>query len=164
MAINGQYSTSVVAEPWTIRADWAAGRIKSSTKGNLGKLWTGAAIMLVMTGIFAVTVFRTFPPGDRGHYSLFCLVLPAFSLIPIGMAVQATRRWSRYGESIFEMRSIPGVIGGTLDGTIQLRSAIRPVKPVQLRLFCESITRGPKSTNIKVLWQARRTVEIEVVP
>ena len=161
MAINGQYSTSVVAEPWTIRPDWAAGRITSSTKGRIGKLWIGAAIMLLVTGIFTVNVFRIFPAGEPGHYSLIFLVLPAFGLVPMGMAVQATRRWSRYGESIFEMTSIPGVVGGTLDGTIQLRSAIRPLKPVQLRLFCESITRGPKSTQVKVLWQAHTTVEID---
>ena len=150
--------------PWMKRKDWACGRIHSGGVAELVLWWVVAGVwngfMLILIAAFW---------GDP-EYDDVVKVVALFELIGVGILVLAVKRtwlWIRFGRSVLELASVPGVIGGTLEGRIETGIRAFPTKPVQLILTCERIRRvvrrvkgGQESdTTTAILWQTDRDVE-----
>ncbi len=93
-------------------------------------------------------------------------VISLFELIGLGiliMALRETLAWLRFGRSVFELASIPGVIGGTLEGQIHTGIKNFPKKPVLVSLTCIRTRRVKRhketDTTTDVIWQTDRDVE-----
>jgi hypothetical protein len=143
-------------KPWLKRADWAAGRVGSSSRGTVVLLWI---FTIFWCGISAVLTFAMVPKEwQRGnHAALIALVFPVIGLILLVYAGKTTLAWRRYGQAFFEMAAIPGALGGTLEGMIQVNHRLRPEHGLLLRLSCvRRTTTGSgksRSTTEKILWQ-----------
>jgi len=148
-------------EPWLCKKDWADGKISSSAK-------TAAIVLLVCTffwnliSVPALLVFRyeAFAKGNRLVFLI--LVFPVIGAILVLCTIVSMLRWRKYGQSVFEMASMPGVIGGQLAGVIRTSAKVQPEDGFRLTLNCvQRVTtqRGKNSsTSESVLWQDEQLI------
>ena len=151
-------------EPWLHNEDWHEGRIRSSTKAAFVTSAVFAGVWNLIS--MPVVVFaheQIFDPDNR-----IALVALLFPVIGIGLVIWAARsliRWRKFGESIFEMRTVPGVIGGPLDGTIRTSVDIRPQAGFEVMLSSVHRYRSGsgknRSTHENVLWQKSYRVALD---
>ena len=151
-------------EPWLQNEDWNEGRISSSTKATFVTAAVFAGVWNLIS--MPVVVFaheQIFDPDNP-----IALVALLFPLVGIGLIVWATRsliRWRKFGESTFEMRTIPGVIGGPLEGTIRTSVNVRPEAGFDVMLSSihryRSGSGKNRSTHEKVLWQKSYRVALD---
>ena len=151
-------------KPWLKRADWAAGRVKSSNKFAAAVLWSFA---LLWNTISWTVTFAALPRElhKGNHTALMVLLFPLVGIFLIIMAVRATLVWRRFGQCVFEMASIPGALGGTLEGLIQVGARIQPEHGLHLKLSCirrtVSGSGNNRSTQENVLWQDEKVFKPE---
>jgi hypothetical protein len=152
--------------PWMRRKDWASGWIRSRGVAQLVLWWVVAGLwngfMLILIHFFRGS------PGEEDVVKVLLL----FELIGLGILVWVVRRtlgWLRYGGSVLELASTPGVIGGMLEGRIHTGIKTFPAKPIRIVLTClrrRSVKRGVRGhkeidTSTDILWQADRSVAVE---
>jgi hypothetical protein len=148
-------------EPWLWNAEWAAGRITCSGK-TLMFFLAGFALFwnLMSAPLLFILPGEIFEKGNTAAW--FGMVFPAVGLGLIVAAAWAVLRWRKYGESIFQMASVPGVLGGSLAGVIRTSKPIEPDEGFRLVLRCiQQRTSGSgknRSTTETTLWQDEQVV------
>lgn len=151
-------------EPWLQNEDWNEGRIRSSTKAAFITAAVFAGVWnLISMPVLVFAHEEIFDPDNR--IALVALLFPA---IGIGLFVWAARsliRWRKFGESTLELRTIPGVIGGPVEGTIRTSVDIRPQTGFDVTLSSihryRSGSGKNRSTREKVLWQKSYRVALD---
>ena len=152
-------------QPWLWREDWASGRIVSLDKGTtlhwltVAALWNFLSVVWILTAREDILVLS-------GPTILFVL----FSAIGLGLLVWAflmVARWGKFGESVFIMKSVPGVVGGELSGVIDIPVKLRPQDGFQLKLVCMS-QNGPDANDDSisvraVLWKSEQTMARDLI-
>jgi hypothetical protein len=142
-------------EPWLWREDWAAGQIRSSSKKEMAMAWALAAFVVFISVPLVPAIIDE--AGKGGEAAFIGLAFPLVGLGLLAWAIRATIRWKRFGISVVQMASVPGVIGGAVAGTIQTGLSSLPEKGFQVTLRSVSrVTRGSgrnRSTHEKILWQ-----------
>lgn len=152
-------------EPWLWRADWAQGRVISSAKGAQ----IGAWIIAIFWNFISVSILCSFWRKGllQGGALVIMLLLTVVGMALLVWAVRATIRWRKFGESVFKMLSIPGVVGGQLGGAIETSGKVRPTNGFLLRLICvERIQTGSgdsSSTTETILWEEKKTETKDVL-
>jgi hypothetical protein len=128
-------------QPWLWRADWAAGEIHSSPKAK--------AIFFVLLAIFwnfctfsALASLRTNVDPDRAKITAWLMLFPLIGIGILFTAMRALLQWCVYGESTFQLKLVPGTIGGALEGVIRCSHPLPPTRPVKLHLTCINRVRG----------------------
>ncbi|XHR29134.1 MAG: DUF3592 domain-containing protein [Chthoniobacteraceae bacterium] len=152
-------------EPWMQRADWAAGRVVSHQKG--AGLTAIFAAGFCGIGFPIAYMVLTDEPIRKGHLmpGVLVLLFPLIGLASAAAALWMGARWLRFGTSIFEMATVPGAVGGVLEGTIRVRRPLFPRGPV--KLWLQAISRTTQRTsdgNSTVetpLWDHRAEVSVE---
>ncbi len=138
-------------EPWLWRAQWAAGEIHSSAKPGaiavsaLALFWNAIALPSAVPALLAHNL----------RYEPKFALLAIFPIIGcglIGWAIHLLLRWNVYGVSRFEMKSVPGKIGGTLEGSIHVGGGVEPMRRVNLKLVCINVTSSGNSSSNRPLW------------
>jgi hypothetical protein len=147
-------------EPWLWNEAWADGRIHCSNRSSLVVAWVFAVCWNAISWPLAYQV-----PGEleRGNPAVWLALL--FPLIGLGMlvwALRATLRWRRFGSSVFEMTTHPGVLGGELSGRLRAGDGLFEAREFGLRLSCirRYVTGSGKSrsTHEDVLWTEDATL------
>jgi len=138
-------------EPWLWRAPWAAGEIHSSAKPV-------AIAVCVLALLWNAIALPTAVPALLGHdlrqEPKFAL-LAIFPIVGFGLiawAIHLLLRWNAYGDSCFEMKSVPGKIGGTLEGSIHVGRGFEPMRPAKLKLACINDISSGNSNSAAALW------------
>ena len=152
--------------PWMWKADWAAGRIVSSSKASmLGLLSFAAFWNIVSAPLWFVLPGEIIDKGNR--FALLGLLFPVVGLLLVWGAIVAILRWYKFGQSVFQMAAVPGVIGGQLAGVIRTSAKVRPEDGFQLTLACiRRITTGSgkqRSTSEEAVWEAEQIVAHELL-
>jgi hypothetical protein len=152
-------------QPWLWKKEWAGGMIRSSTKaaalGTLlfAVLWN--AIALPITWLAVPQLWAS----NRGML-LVVLIFPAVGVAVIGAAVYQILRWMKYGESVFQMAAVPGVIGGPLAGAVRVPVHVQPEEGFLVRLRCVNIvvtgSGKQQHTSEHVRWEAKRVMSREL--
>ncbi len=147
--------------PWLWRKDWAASRAESKNRNSAFGLWAAA---IFVNGIVFTLAFTTLPQLWPTSDPKIFLVL-AFctaGVILAGVAIRASIRRQRFGQTYFEFAAVPISPGRTLKGTIHLRFDTNARHGIDLSLSCvrQVITGEGKnrSTLESVLWQADQNV------
>jgi len=155
-------------KPWLWREDWRAGVIRDSSR----------LLVLVFAAFTAPFIAISFPTGLMSwrliHQSpvdvarVVCiLVFPAVGAVLLLVLLVLFLRWRKVGNTYFEMATLPGIIGGKLDGTIRIRRHLAPDGGFRLRLSCtRTVTTGSgqgKSTSTHVLHQQELTIARELL-
>ena len=141
--------------PWLRRADWAAGRIIASAKPAMIGVWIFAGVWNLIAAPF-LTILMTEFARSGNRLLLIGLIFPAIGFGLLILAIRLTARWKKFGESVFDMSSVPGMVGGALQGTIRLSHFVRPADGFKLKLLCINIvTTGSgrnSSASERILW------------
>lgn len=154
--------------PWMWKEEWVQGRIKGQSGGVTMLCWVMA---LLWNGfLWPVLIFLWDDPERRAMVKVIML----FCLVGLGILLWAIRNtigWFRFGSSVFELTSNPGVIGGTLEGLVHTRLGSRPEAAIQVTLTCArqvtTQSRSGKSTTTRIdtehLWQTGRTIRPDMI-
>ncbi len=138
-------------EPWLWRPQWAAGEIHSSAKPGaiavcaIALIWNAIALLSAVPALLAHDLINE---PKFAWLALFPIV--GFGLI--AWAIHLLLRWSAYGVSRFEMKSVPGKIGGTLEGYIHVGRGIEPMRRATLKLVCIDHMSSGSSSSDQPLW------------
>jgi hypothetical protein len=171
---KGRKSARVKAErmaahpgaPWLWRDEWRDGRVRCSSRAGALALSAFAALwMLISAPVAFVALREELPAGNKAAW--VALVFPAVGLMLMSWAALALVRWRKYGSSVFEMATLPGVIGGPLEGIVQVAADIAAQDGIRVRLSnVERTTRGSgdnRSTQESVLWQDECPVPVQSI-
>jgi hypothetical protein len=150
-------------KPWLVRADWAAGKIKSSSNANAKFFW------LWSTGALAVSapgVYHLPQELHKGNYLiLLVLMFPIVAFGLMGYSIAQWRSHRRFGDCFFELAQIPAPLGGSLDGMIQTGARIRLEHGLHLKFSCiRRVVTGSgenQSTQETFLWQDEKIFKSE---
>jgi hypothetical protein len=152
-------------EPWLCKTAWADGKIKSST-----------VVMTVFRIVFAffwnvisipLTIGLLLERGKNGPWIYLVLVFPIVGVFLILSAIKSVLSWRKYAGSVFEMASVPGVIGGQLAGVIRVPVKVAPQEGFRLTLNCvKRVTTNngqDSNTSESVLWQDEQLIAHEML-
>lgn len=148
-------------QPWLARDDWAQGQIRSSNR----TIFRTVACLAVLANLahLPLAMVAAEEWSEQGNpWTLLVLIFPAIGLGLAWWAIYAYLRWLKYGESLFEMASVPGVVGGRLAGVVHVDFRLESEQGFQLRLVCRRTTTrrsGNKSqTTVDTVWEAKRQI------
>lgn len=146
-------------EPWRWKPEWAEGRIASSGKAR----FVLPAIMAILWNLISTPLLFVLPKEIIEKENYLALIGLIFPLVGLGLLVWAGRafvRWKKFGDSVFEMSTFPGVIGGRLAGRVLTSIDIDPTAGFQVTLNnINRVTTGSgdnRSTSERILWQDER--------
>lgn len=144
------------AEPWLWRTDWAQGRANSKTRTSMLSGWVFAIFWNAISMPIAFLVVPT-AARQRGPIAYLGLIFPAVGVLLLIYAIRRTIAFFEFGNTYFEMSSVPGVVGRELNGQIQARFPHSPDHGVHLRLSCvHRVTTGSgnsQSTTENIMWR-----------
>jgi hypothetical protein len=147
--------------PWLWKRDWAARRAESRNKGKEILLWllcifVDAILLPISVSVLPDLISKSDPRA------LVLLAFDAAGLILFGFAVRASLRRQRFGNTYFELDSLPFSPGGRVGGKIHLRLNVLPERGVDLSLSCiRQVSTGSdddRATTKVVLWQADKNI------
>ncbi len=147
-------------EPWKWRADWASGQVKSNTRSST----IGAWVMAVLWNLVSSPLFWIVPheAPRRGPVVLIGLIFPLVGIYLLVRAVRLSLELHEFGQTYFQMDSVPGVVGRELKGAIHVRLPHAPEHGIQLNLSCVNrVTSGSgnsSSTTENILWRGESTL------
>jgi hypothetical protein len=142
-------------QPWLWTDDWRDGHVRSATLGGT------AAVFTVFAGLWnagaAVAVSQQTDLSRAPGLALVVIIGLAL-IVVAGYKVLLARK---YPAAVFDMSTVPGILGGRLGGAIQLPPPVPAGAEARVKLECERIQRnahrGPRS---KALWQDERTLTV----
>jgi hypothetical protein len=152
-------------KPWNQRKDWAQGRIASVSRRAILLLWIFVVFWNVVSTVIAFAVMSQ-ANRSGSHAAFITLIFPVVGVAVLIYAAKTTLAWRRFGQSIFEMAAVPGALGGTLEGMIQVKTRLRAEHGLHLRLSCvRRTTTGAsnnRSTTEKILWQDEKWLRADL--
>ncbi len=137
--------------PWLWRKDWASSRVVSDDGTGLRILW----VFTILWNLMSLPVLL----GAAKHAIFFAWMFPAVGAGLLIWVIRATLRARRYGTAVLILDTLPGVIGGTLAGTVHVPAALEPRSGARVRLNC-SVGSGDHS---KETWEEEHPIESEGV-
>jgi hypothetical protein len=147
--------------PWLWREDWASGRSQSRNRNTTIGLWIAAIFSNAVSIPVAVV---TLPPLWRAWdaKALVPIVFGLIGAILLVLAMRASIRRERFGNTYFEFAALPSVPGNRLRGEIHLRFSTTATRGVDLRLSCVrqvvAHSGDSNTTNQILLWQDMQNV------
>lgn len=146
--------------PWMWRADWAAAAIRSSSRGEVTKSWAIVVGWFVLSFLLVPLFQRLFEDE-----TLPLLVALLMGTICVLWAAVETVRFRKVGTSVLRLSTLPGAIGGSLSGSIELPRTLGKAGTVVLRLTCirrtETGSGDSRSVGKEILWQDEDTRSFE---
>lgn len=154
--------------PWRWDRRWQGKGIVCSNNGDVifGVILAG----LINGGLITLYVARKEQIRERlyedpwGNICIYYVFLMG-GLFALRFAVNAVMAWKKYGLSTFEMTTVPGVIGGTLEGVLETRFKEVPHAGFDLSLSCiemdVSFRQASNWIPEVLLWQAVKKIRIE---
>lgn len=142
--------------PWLAREDWARGLIRSADAATMVLAWVFA--LAFGGGSIPLLGFAQDALPERPGAAAFALLFPAAAVGCLWWAVVSTARWRRFRKLALELATRPGVIGGSLAGT--LHTGVSASADVYtLVLSCIRIRRRRKDTDEDVVWEHKLDVQ-----
>ncbi len=152
-------------KPWLHKPEWSIGKIKSSNKKStyltllFALVWN--LISWPITILFVPEILK-----EKNYALLFVFLFPLIGIGLIIWTVVSFIRLIKYGESVFIMKSIPGVAGGALKGIIVTKVNVKSENGFKVELNCinrhYSGTGKNRSTAERILWQDEYLIKHEV--
>jgi hypothetical protein len=151
------------SSPWLWRADWASRKAESLRKKTEITAW----VVCIFCNMVMIPVAVSVIPQLARHSDPRVFLVLGFGLIGVILfvvALRATLRHRRFGNTFFEFYSLPFSPGGRLTGRIHLKLESNASHGVDLRISCvrKMITGSgdSRSTSQTTLWQAEQNVPV----
>jgi hypothetical protein len=148
-------------QPWLWNPEWASGEIHSKTGATVAAAGFFAVFWNAISWTIAFNVMRELPKnGDKKL--LLVLIFPAIGLLLFGWFCYALLQHLKYGVAKFRMLSVPGVLGGTLRGAVEVPVQIDPPEGFKTRLVCvrrvTSSSGKNRSTSEHLEWEDEKII------
>ena len=147
--------------PWLWKQDWAASRAESQNKGKELTLW----VICIFCNMILLPIASSVLPDlldKRDPRAFVVLGFASIGVILFVAALRASLRHHRFGNTYFELYSLPFSPGGRVAGKIHFQFNSRADHGIDLRLCCvrKTVTGSGnnRSTVENVLWQADQNV------
>jgi hypothetical protein len=151
-------------EPWLWQKDWASGRLDDTSRMALWASWV-FAILWNLVSIPAGYAGVQAALYQENKVGLVALLFPLAGAGLLIWAIRTTLRINKYGVSRLELRTIPGVIGHTIAGTVRVNGVLQAPEGFYVVLSCvhRVTTKSGKdsSTTESILWQEERQIRGE---
>ena len=140
-------------EPWLWAEEWQQGRIKAVAGGPV------AAVLIIFAAFWNAMVIGAavlcFQRGDMNRVPvwIFFAVFALAGMFLIGLAVYFVAQGRKFDTGVFQMSRVPGTLGGSLEGTVQVPQQLPPDTEVNIELTCESISGTGKNSTTRCLFQ-----------
>ena len=159
MSKNNARALARPNEPWLWKRSWAEGRIRGSAQGLVGPLLFGVVWPLICIPMW-YAVYRGELGGKGSPILWIAVAFSAMSVVLVAWAFVSLLRWRKYGRSVFEIASVPGVIGGQLAGVVRAPVKIDAIEAFRVKLSCIHCVQRSGSDHISrnLLWQAEHLV------
>lgn len=149
-------------QPWLTNEDWARGIIPARAGVLALILWAFTLVWNLIS--FTATVFLLPTIFSEGEWwQAVFLAFPVIGLVLLLVAIRQTLIYRKFGKSHFELKTIPGKIGGTLGGNVVIVGDLPQTASVEISLACvRSVTTGSgdnERTSKDELWSDSRQVE-----
>ncbi|NHZ73762.1 MAG: DUF3592 domain-containing protein, partial [Nitrospirae bacterium] len=152
--------------PWKWKSDWSDGRIRTS--GSVQFLFP--LIFALFWNLISMPLLFLLPREVLENGNKLALIGLIFPVVGLGLIVWAARaflHWKKFGDSVLEMSTFPGVVGGPLAGRILTSVDIQPISGFDLTLSSiHRVTTGSgknRSTSERVQWQEMRHIDREAL-
>jgi hypothetical protein len=149
------------SSPWLWRTDWASRRAESQNKKTEITAW----VVCIFCNLVMIPVAVNLIPqlARRNDPRVFLIVgFCSIGVILFVVALRATLRHRRFGNTYFAFDSLPFSPGGRLAGRIHLKLDADAAHGIDLRLSCvRKMVTGSgdsRSTVQTVLWQTEQNV------
>lgn len=148
-------------KPWLWRDDWAQGYAKPDWQSEAATRGTiGALLMVLSSASVAGAIIH--PPPHQSYLALLALVLPLSGLALIGQSILIRLRERKFRQVRLMFSSLPGVIGGCLQGRVESAFSFPAGCDIYMTLSCVrsrvNNSGGSHSRWESVVWQAERAV------
>jgi hypothetical protein len=146
------------SEPWRWRTEWTDGRIRGTNRTRAYTALVFAALWNVISAPAAALAMHDAKAALGAK-----LIVMLFPLVGVGLAAWAVRawwQWRRFGGVTLVLQRTPVALGGRLQGTLRVDTAVPVDTAFRLELCCsERRTGGGRNeTSERLLWQGRVTV------
>ena len=138
-------------EPWMWKQEWIDKKIRGNVKAAFFTFWAFAILWnaISLPGLFVF--FEELQSGNKLIYLI--LIFPLVGLWLLYLALRQTLRWQRYGKSVFNLETLPGVIGGELKGTVLTKRPIPSGADMKVSLACHQVVNTGDGSSKNLLWQ-----------
>lgn len=145
-------------EPWQWRREWAEGRLRHEVP------WAGAALLWGFAAVWSAFVVSAgvalhlegrlqAEPGMTVVLAIFAVA----GMFLLSLAVRATAHRLKYGVSVLELSSAPGVLGGELHAVLHPPRSLPPDAELAVALDCiRRVPRGTKQDLVRLEWRIER--------
>jgi hypothetical protein len=147
--------------PWLWRNDWAAGRVRSMGKTTAWFFWGFSILWNLISA--PMLLFLPEEIIEQGNYAaLLGLLFPLIGIGLIVVAVRKTIQLKKFGDCLFLMERVPGVLGGDVIGTVLIPRGLPVAETLAVRLSCIRRVRRRSgkgtSTDEDAIWQTEQSV------
>lgn len=139
-------------EPWLWSDQWQNGRINAVAGGVASAVIAIFAVVWNAVVIGAAILILQKDEKPIGAW-IFLAVFAAVGLVLIGLTVYLALLVKKYDRGVFQMSRVPGVIGGSLEGTVQLPRQLPAGMEVSIDLACERTSGTGRSSTTTCLFQ-----------
>jgi hypothetical protein len=148
-------NTRFPGQPWMVRSDWAAGKIKATSVSPIFFYLLWSFLALAISAPIIIQFPKEWQKGN--HAILIALIFPVVAIYLIAYSLFAWRARQRFGDCFFEPAQTPTPVGGVLEGMIQTGKPIRLEHDLHLKISCirRVVTGSGKNSNTSesILWQ-----------
>ncbi|MCI5138336.1 MAG: hypothetical protein D3922_07945 [Candidatus Electrothrix sp. AR1] len=156
--INKELRASFPDQPWAWKEEWAIGRITDTLEA--GWRW----------GILFFSLFIHVAAWWLAIWTEHVITLTPLLLLTAAFLVkwiQGIRRHAKYGNSVLEMDTVPGLLGETFSGTLEIAAFPLLREGVKIIVHCESryhgSGRGDSSRRTPLWYHSYFVVENETI-
>ena len=149
MIVNEKRRAAFPEQPWKWDKEWANGRLTDTAKGVWGAFFLTLLPLAFVWGM-AIWAYQVKGPEP----GLIAVLIPFFLVsgaIPV-LVLRARWAYSKYGDSLLEMDTVPGLLGETFSGTLETGAFLFPAEGLKVTVTCTRLRRTRNGSN-RTLWQ-----------
>jgi hypothetical protein len=146
-------------KPWLHKEEWRTGKIPSTKAALVGSV----VFAVLWNSISAPLLFLV--PRELARGNVAALLGLLFPAVGAGLLLWAAKHVGlrlKFGESVLELRTMPGVIGGRLEGVVRAAEGLRQARAIEVQLSAIGRARvksgDGESTEETLLWETAHTV------
>ena len=160
LARENERKASSPETPWLHKDEWRTGNIPSTKAALVGSV----VFAVLWNSISAPLLFLV--PRELAKGNVAALLGLLFPAVGAGLLLWAAKNVGlrlKFGESVLELRTMPGVIGGRLEGVVRAAKGLRHAREIEVQLSAIGRARvrsgDGESTEETLLWEKAQRVQ-----
>lgn len=159
-AVSRKLAAQNPDKPWLWREDWASGFANPEWRSTAA-IWGGmGVIFLVVSGPGLFAIPQNWPTHHR-YEMLLVLVIPLAGLYLLSVSARAARREAKFQNTRLKLSTLPWMIGGRVEGSLETAYVFPPGTQMKFTLSC---VRSYASGDGRSHWENALWQETHVAP